>query len=73
MGARLRRLVKEKAGTKVHDSKTLGGNGCLTQSETDKLKSYFGLAIRRNFKNFEVMNRHVWAIFLHKLLTNEIP
>jgi hypothetical protein len=30
MGARLRRLVKEKTGTKLHDSKPLGGKGHLT-------------------------------------------
>jgi hypothetical protein len=46
-GARLRRLVKEKTEIKLHDSKPVGGKGCLTQGETDKLQNYYGLAIRR--------------------------
>jgi hypothetical protein len=33
MGARLRRLVKEKTGTKFHDSKPPVEKGHLTQSE----------------------------------------
>jgi hypothetical protein len=37
-GARLRRLVKEKRGTKLHDKKPVGGKGRLTQSEIDKHK-----------------------------------
>jgi hypothetical protein len=41
-GARLRRLVKEKAGTKLHDSKPVGGKGCVTQSEIDKLQNCYG-------------------------------
>jgi hypothetical protein len=73
MGAILRRLVKERAGTKLHDSKPLGGKGCFTQSETDKLQNYYGLAIRRNVNNLEAMKRAVWAVFLHKLSTNEKP
>jgi hypothetical protein len=38
IGARLTRLVKEKTEIKLHDKKPLGGKGCLTQSETDKLQ-----------------------------------
>jgi hypothetical protein len=33
--ARLRRIVKEKRGTILHDSKPLRGKGRLTQSEID--------------------------------------
>jgi hypothetical protein len=72
-GARLRRLVQEKREIKLHDSKPLGGRGCLTQSEIDKLQNYYGLAIRRNVNNLEVMKRAVWAVFFHKWLTNEKP
>jgi hypothetical protein len=36
IGARHRRLVTEKTGTKVHDSRPLGGKGCLTHPEVDK-------------------------------------
>jgi hypothetical protein len=34
-GARLRRLVKENRGTKLHNNKTVGGKGRLTQAEID--------------------------------------
>jgi hypothetical protein len=42
-------------------------------SETDKSQNYYGLAIRRNVSNLEVMKRAVWAVFFHKLSTNEKP
>jgi hypothetical protein len=48
MGPRLRGLVKEKTGTKLHDSKPLGSKDHLTESKIDKLQNYSGLAIRRN-------------------------
>jgi hypothetical protein len=53
MGPRLRRLVKEKIGTKLHDSKPLGGKGHVTESLIDKLQNYYDLAIRRNVNNLE--------------------
>jgi hypothetical protein len=62
-GATLRSLVKEKTAIKLHESKPLGGKGRLTQSEIDKLQNYYGLAIRRNVSNMEVMKRAVWAVF----------
>jgi hypothetical protein len=61
--ARLRRLVKDKTGRKLHDGQPLGGKGRLTQSEINKLQNYNGLAIRRNINNLEAMKRAVWAIF----------
>jgi hypothetical protein len=73
MGARLRRCVKEKTGTKSHDSKPLGGKDCLTQSEIDKLQNYYALAIKQNVNNLEAMKRAVWAITFHKLSTKEKP
>jgi hypothetical protein len=72
-GAGLRRLVTEKTGSKLHDIKPLGGKGRLTQSETDKLRNYYSLAIRRNVNNLAAMKRDVWAFFFHKLLTNGNP
>jgi hypothetical protein len=73
IGARLRRLVKEETRIKLHDCKPLGGKDHLTQSETDKLQNYYGLAIRRNVNSLEVMKRAVWAVFFHRLLTKEKP
>jgi hypothetical protein len=56
--------VKEKIGRKLHDSKpVVRGKGHLTQSEMDKLQNDYGLAIRRNVSNLEVMKRAVWAVF----------
>jgi hypothetical protein len=63
MGARLRRLVKEMARTKLHDRKALGDKDCLTKSEIDKLQNNYGLAIRSNVNSLEVMKRAVWATF----------
>jgi hypothetical protein len=51
--------VKEKLCTKLHDGKTLGGKGRLTQSEIGKLNSDYGLAIRRNVNNSETMKKAV--------------
>jgi hypothetical protein len=72
-GARLRRLVKGKRGTKLHDSKPVGGKVRPTQSEIDRLQNYYGLAIRRNVNNLEVLKGAVWAVFFHELLKNEKP
>jgi hypothetical protein len=71
--ARLRRRMKEKRGTKLHDRKPLGGKRCLTQYEIDKLQNYYGFAIGRNVNNLEVMKIAVWVVFFHDLLTNEKP
>jgi hypothetical protein len=65
IGARVRGLVKEKTGSKLHDSKPLGGKGCLTQSEIDKLQNYYDLGIRRNVNNLAAMKRDVWVVFFH--------
>jgi hypothetical protein len=73
MAARLRKFVEENVGTKLQDGRTLGGIGCLTKSEVDKLQNYYGLAIRRNMDNLEATNRAVWALFFHKLSTNDNP
>jgi hypothetical protein len=46
MGVRLRRLVKEKKCTKVHDGKTFCGKVLLTKCEVHKLQNYYALTIR---------------------------
>lgn len=63
MGARLKRFVKEKVGTKLHDSKPLKSKGRLTQSAIEKLQNYYDLAIRMNVNNLETMKRAAWTIF----------
>nr|XP_042913800.1 uncharacterized protein LOC122273890 [Parasteatoda tepidariorum] len=73
MGCRLRRLVKKMKGEKLSDKKVLGGRGRLTDSQIDKLQTYYGLAIRRNVGNLDHMRQAVWAIFYHKYSTDEKP
>lgn len=73
MGCRLRRLVKKMKGEKLCDNKVLGGRGRLTDSQIDKLQTYYGLAIRRNTGNLEDMRQAVWAVFLHKYSTDDKP
>lgn len=73
MGTRLRRLCKEKKGEKLVDGKGLNGRGRLTDSEVDKLQLYYGMAIRRNSADVKAMMKDIWAIFFHKLSTNEKP
>lgn len=63
MEARLKRSVKEKVGTKLHDSKPLKSKGRLTQSAIEKLQNYYDLAIRMNVNSLEAMKRAAWTIF----------
>jgi hypothetical protein len=64
MGVKLRRLVKGKIGTRVHDDKTFCGKVLLTNFEVHKLQNYYALAIRWNVNNLEAMKRAVWTIFI---------
>ena len=73
MGSRLRRLKNKMKGIKLADGKVLGGKGRLTDVEIDKLQNYYGLAIRRNAEDVEKMCKEVWAIYYHKVSTNEDP
>jgi hypothetical protein len=57
--SKMRRFVKGKICTKLHDGKTLGGEGRLTQSEIGKLNNYYDLAIRRNVNSLETMKKAV--------------
>lgn len=71
MGAKLRRLRKEMKGEKLEDGKGLSGRGRLTDSEIDNLQLYYGLAIRRNSEDVKAMAKDIWAIYFHKLSTDE--
>ncbi|GFW76799.1 uncharacterized protein TNCV_58971 [Trichonephila clavipes] len=44
-----------------------------TKAEIDRLQAYYGLAIRRNLSSVKDMQQAIWAIFLHKLSTDEKP
>lgn len=73
LGSRLRKLKKEMKGKRLEDGKVIGGAGRLTDSEIDKLQTYYGLAIRRNIHNLADMKKAVWASFLHKASTDSYP
>ncbi|GFV30037.1 uncharacterized protein TNCV_3362581, partial [Trichonephila clavipes] len=49
----------------------LCGRNRLTEAEIDRLQAYYGLAIRRNLSSVKDMQQAIWAIFLHKLSTDE--
>ncbi|GFX70517.1 uncharacterized protein TNCV_874911 [Trichonephila clavipes] len=51
----------------------LSGKNRLTEHEIDNLQSYYGSAIRRNHSSVQNMRQAIWAIFLHKLSTDEYP
>mgnify|MGYP000371403211 CR=1 FL=1 len=73
MGTKLRKIKKDMKGQKLSDGKTLGGTGRLTETEIDKMQTYYGLAIRRNTEDVEKMKTAVWATFFHKASTNGKP
>ncbi|GFX21247.1 uncharacterized protein TNCV_2251951 [Trichonephila clavipes] len=72
-GTRLRRLQTKMRGQKLSDGKPLCGRNRLTEAEIDRLQAYYGLAIRRNLSSVKDMQQAIWAIFLHKLSTDEKP
>ncbi|GFY12602.1 uncharacterized protein TNCV_2447931 [Trichonephila clavipes] len=72
-GTRLRRLKTKMRGQKLSDGKPLCGRNRLTEAEIDRLQAYYGLAIRRNLSSVKDMQQAIWAIFLHKLSTDEKP
>lgn len=60
-------------GTKLGDGQVLGGKNRLTDVQIDRIRNYYGLAIRRNKANTENMHNEEWAIYYHKMSTNEEP
>ncbi|GFU38382.1 uncharacterized protein TNCV_2433601 [Trichonephila clavipes] len=73
MGTRLRRLKAQLKGQILSDGKCLSGKNRLTEHEIDNLQLYYGSAIRRNHSSVQNMRQAIWAIFLHKLSTDEYP
>ncbi|GFS67454.1 uncharacterized protein TNCV_1610351 [Trichonephila clavipes] len=71
MGTRLRRLKAQLKGQILSDGKCLSGKNRLTEHEIDNLQSYYGSTIRRNHSSVQNMRQAIWAIFLHKLSTDE--
>ena len=73
VGGRLRRLVKDYKGRKLDDGKSIGGRGRLSQKEIDSLQVYYGKAIRENNSSVDDMRKAIWAIYFHKLSTDDNP
>ncbi|GFW24094.1 uncharacterized protein TNCV_4951381 [Trichonephila clavipes] len=65
------RLKTQMRGQKLSDGKPLCGRNRLTEAEIDRLQAYYVLAIRRNLSSVKDMQQAIWAIFLHKLSTDE--
>ncbi|GFX06667.1 uncharacterized protein TNCV_382631 [Trichonephila clavipes] len=45
----------------------------LTEASIDQLQTYYRFAFRRNLSNVKDMRQGIWAIFLHKISTDENP
>ncbi|GFT68062.1 uncharacterized protein TNCV_713991 [Trichonephila clavipes] len=73
MGRRLRNILKMSKGIKLSDGKNISGRGRLTLKEVDSIQHYYGLAIRKNLSSVEDMKRAIWAIYFHKLSTQDNP
>ncbi|GFV94394.1 uncharacterized protein TNCV_3352321 [Trichonephila clavipes] len=74
MGARLRALKNNLKSTKLSDNKPISERGRLTDAEILLLQKYYGLAIRKNVgKSVADMSKSIWAIYFHKLSTDENP
>ncbi|GFT90037.1 uncharacterized protein TNCV_2553651 [Trichonephila clavipes] len=55
------------------DGKNISGRGWLTLKEVDSIQHYYGLAIRKNLSSVEDVKRAIWAIYFHKLSTEDNP
>ncbi|GFT49937.1 uncharacterized protein TNCV_4175721 [Trichonephila clavipes] len=73
MGSRLRRFKAKMRGQKLSDGKALCGKNRLMEATIDLLKTYYGLAIRRNLSSVKDMRQGIWVIFLHKISTVKNP
>ncbi|GFY12826.1 uncharacterized protein TNCV_4284841 [Trichonephila clavipes] len=73
MGTRLRNILKTRKGIKLSDGKNISGLGRLTLKEVDSIQHYYGLAICKNLSSVEDMKRAIWAIYFHKLSTEDNP
>ncbi|GFX49855.1 uncharacterized protein TNCV_784181 [Trichonephila clavipes] len=73
MGTRLRNILKMSKGIKLSDGKNISGRGRLTLKEVDSIQHYYGLAIRKNLSSVEDMKRAIWAVYFHKLSTEDNP
>ncbi|GFT68646.1 uncharacterized protein TNCV_2759191 [Trichonephila clavipes] len=72
-GNKITPIKSQLKGQILSYGKCLSGKNRLTEHEMDNLQSYYGSAIRRNHSSVQNMRQAIWAIFLHKLSTDEYP
>lgn len=73
MGGLLLKIKREFKVKKLEDGKPFGGQHRLTDKEIHSLQIYYGKAIRDNVGDYRAMQRAVWAIYFHKISTDERP
>ncbi|KAG8297975.1 hypothetical protein J6590_108329 [Homalodisca vitripennis] len=73
VSTRLRRLKAETKKTKLADGLSLGRKGQLTNTEIDHLPNYYGKAIRNNTHDVGAMENAIWAIYYHRISSNDKP
>lgn len=73
MGTRLRKLKVERKGTMLSDGKPLSGKGRLTEKLINEITSYYGNAIRQHSDSLVNMRKAIWAIYYHKMSTDDHP
>lgn len=73
MGSRLRKLKTKIKGVKLPDGKLLSVKNQLTDAIINQLQNYYSLTIRRNTHSLQEMKKAVWALFYHKISTDDSP
>ena len=73
MGSQLRKLKATYKSKVLDNGKSISGHNRLTDSQIDSLQVYYGMAIRNNTGNLDNMKQAIWAIYFHKLSTNDKP
>ena len=67
MGSSLKTFKTDHKGKRLADGKPVGGKGRLTESVTNSMQNYYGLAIRNNKGNLQGMKNSIWAIYYHMI------
>lgn len=73
MGSRLRKLKSSLGSKTLSDNKPIGGRGRLTNNAINIIQNYYGLAIRRNAGNLEIIKSSIWTEYYHISSTDANP
>lgn len=71
MGSRLRNTKASYKGKVLSDGKPIRSR--LSDKKIDELQTYYSNAIRDNCTDLNKMKKAVWAIYFHKISTDENP